>query len=145
MRQEGGAEIAGVASGEDSFGGHHKPRTAVWLPPTPAGLVERDAGIGKGSIPLLRTDIEVLWTDAQDFPAFVLKQPVLRALDRHNEADRDMRLKPVLDRLLGLIVVRRQLRGFPCRLVRLPCLFGGVVGVYIRLGFLIGLRMSPGP
>ena len=133
-RQEAGAKIARVASGQDRFCRHDKPQTAVRLPPTPAGIVESDAGIGKRPVPLLRAYIEILGTDAQHTPAFVLKQPILRTLDRNKGADGNMRFKPVLNRLLGLIVVGRQLLGTPFRLLCLDCLLYRVVWfVCVRL------------
>jgi len=65
-----------------------------------------------------------------------LELPILRTLDRNNQADGHMRLEPVLDRLLRLIVVRRQLRGTPFRLLALDgrrCRLLGLAFLRLRM------------
>jgi hypothetical protein len=54
---------------------------------------------------LLRANIEVPRTDAQDFPALEPYLAVACALDRQDRADLHIGLEPVLDRLGGLIVI----------------------------------------
>jgi hypothetical protein len=77
-----------------------------WILPVPAGIVEGFAGFGERSIPLLRSDIKILWTDTQHHCTFVSKRSVLDAPYRDYGANLDIGAEPVLNRFLGLVPAR---------------------------------------
>ena len=71
----------------------------------PASIIKRYSGFGKCSIRLLDPHVKVFRPDAQHDPAPVVKRFILCALDCDDRADSYIGLQPVLNRLLGLILV----------------------------------------
>jgi hypothetical protein len=107
LSQEGGAEIARVASGKNRIGRNDNLHAAFCIPPVPARIIKGCSGVGIRSISLPGADIKVLRPNTQHHPALVLEKSILPALDCDNSADLSVGAQPIFDRFFGLCLVRR--------------------------------------